>query len=84
MRLSDNIEDLLYNKKELVYFNEIHEDVPLWLYKFKFKERKGAMDELYVNGLSGHIISWRQLKDDGTIKEASINFRNKRGIEWNQ
>jgi len=29
MALSDNIEDLLYNKKELIYFNEINEDLPL-------------------------------------------------------
>ena len=81
MALSDNIEDLLYNNKELIYFNEVHEDVPLWVYKFKFKERRGAMDELYVNGHSGHIISWRQQFKSGIEQPASTKFRNSRGIE---
>jgi hypothetical protein len=76
MALSDNIEDLLYNKKELIYFNEINEDLPLWIYKFKFKERKGAIDELYVNGYTGTIMRWWQ----GEV-EADENFRNRRGIE---
>lgn len=81
MALSDNIEDLLYNKKELIYFNEINEDVPLWIYRFKFKERRGALDELYVNGYDGRIISWRQQLKNGKEKVASVNFRNRRGIE---
>lgn len=73
--LSNNIEDLLYCGTELLHFGATDCRLPLWEYRFRFNDRGGEVDKIYVSEESGFIVTWLQGE-----KVAPRAYRNKRGI----